>query len=845
MQAAKRLSESVCNQFASAVREANGNEVFAVGTTDAAGIVTGIKICARGNADAVPVTKETKNAAATVLIHNHPSTTLTPSEADLSVASVAARNGQGFYIVDNECRRLYVVAEPVMPHKIKKLNIEKTGLLLSAGGALDALSAEFDERPSQIELTKSVARSFNDSLIGVFEAGTGVGKSFAYLLPSIEWALYNKERVVVSTGTINLQQQLIEKDIPFAEKIIGKKVKAVLMKGRQNYICRRRLADANVERDLFDEDAPIGASTGTGGSTGGGAVGTGTGSGTSATPSNAVDQFEAICAWAETTQTGSRSDLSFFPLESVWSRVNSESDACMGLHCPYHDSCFIMKVRKAAADAQLIVVNHHLLFADLEARLMGAGYDDTAVLPPFRHIVFDEAHGMESAATSFFSEQLNRFKIIKQLNLLYRKRRMGASGHLFPLEALSSRSDKAEEVPNATEKVKRTLEALEDEALLLMPYEFTWRLYDKTCLNAAPLLRLMSVLREDIATLVGLFRSIITGIDDKDADHPAVWETKQILSRLEGAGSVCGQFVEWSERRDTIFWLDKVRSKAKKGSGIYPRFYATPLDIAPMMQKGVFEPLSTVVCTSATLKTGESFNFWLHRSGAQYVDAERLLCREFASPFPYEKNMLLAVATDMPMPDSGEFQAAVEKAVVTLINAAGGRTLVLFTSYESLTRACEYARAALSMHGITVLRQGEDDRFRLLETFKKDTASVLFATDSFWQGVDVPGEALSQVIIVKLPFTVPSDPIFAARAEAIEQKGGNPFMDLSVPEAVIRFRQGFGRLMRRSDDRGAVVVLDRRIVEKRYGRIFVASVPRARFVTDTVRAIADKVASFV
>lgn len=810
MLAAKRLTEQVCKEYAAAINAAEGNEVFAVGNINEDGIVDRIEICARGHESAVPVTKAALNCS--VLIHNHPSGVLIPSEADLGIANRAAENGQGFYIVDNEVFKIYVVVEPIKPKKLQKLDISYISAMLSAGGALDKISENFEERPAQVELTKSIAKSFNNSLVGIFEAGTGVGKSFAYLLPSMLWAINNKERVIISTGTINLQQQLIEKDIPFAEKIIDKKVKAVLVKGRQNYLCRRRLADANRERELFDED---------------------------------TEQFEMILAWEKTTDTGSRSDLAFFPNEVLWGRVNSESDACMGMRCPYFENCFVMKVRKEASDAQVLVVNHHMLFSDLEARIEGAGYEDTAVLPPYKRIVFDEAHGMEHAATSFFSEQLNRFKILKQLNLLYRTRRGAVAGHLFTLEALSNRGEIVADVMQLIEDIKDHLNELEEEALALMENDFTWRLYEKTAESSTLVLEKMDILYKDIANLSGKFRSLFEGIAEKDLDMPAVWESKKVVARLENAGAVCKWFIEWQERPETIFWADKVRYKNKYGSGIYPRFYATPLDIAPKMQQGVFEPLSTVVCASATLKSNNSFNYWNHRTGAAYVPAERILCREFESPFPYHQNLLLAIPNDIPMPDSRDFQPAVEEAVIELIEAAKGRTLALFTSYESLRSACEHAREVLAPKGIMVLRQGEDDRFRLLETFKSVSSSVLFATDSFWEGVDVPGESLSQVIIAKLPFSVPTDPIFAARSEALLKRGGNPFMDLSLPEAVIKFRQGFGRLMRKSTDRGVVTVLDRRIIEKRYGSIFLNSIPKTKFCHSSLQEVLEAVERFL
>ena len=338
-------------------------------------------------------------------------------------------------------------------------------------------------------------------------------------------------------------------------------------------------------------------------------------------------------------------------------------------------------------------------------------------------------------------------------------------------------------------------------------------------------------------------------ISDDDRDNPAVYETKAVLRRLDDAVSLCQQYKDWKEHTESVFWLEKRRlspSAAKNyDSPFYVQLYQTPLDIAPLMNNGVFEPMKSVVCTSATLGIGGKFDFWKRRTGVGFVEKERVREGEFPSPFPYKTNMLLAVPNDAPLPDSRDFQRFVEDAVVRLIKTAGGRTLVLFTSYDSLRHACDTARTALRTSGITILKQGDDDRFRLLSSFKDDTASVLFATDSFWEGIDVPGDSLSQVVIVKLPFGVPSDPVFAARSEQIQQRGGSPFMELSVPEAVIKFRQGFGRLIRRGDDRGAVVVLDRRIMEKQYGRIFLSSIPACRRVYEPLDAVCAAVASML
>ena len=797
MKAEERISMPAIIKMRREIQDAGGNEVFFVGAFNENLIVTSIKACARGNEHSVDINFfETREPC--VFIHNHPGGNLTPSAADMSCASRANENLSGFYIVDNEVKNLYAVMEPVAPKKMEMLDEDDAAAFISAGGPLSKMSESFEERPVQVELLKNVARAFNENSIAAFEAGTGVGKSFAYLIPAMLWAAKNKERVVVSTGTINLQQQLSEKDIPAAKKILGLEIKAVLLKGRANYVCLRRLNDLKKERDLFTTE---------------------------------TEALERISEWAESTPTGSKSDLAFSPSEGLWGRLCSESDACMGLHCPYRDKCFVMAARKEASDAQILVVNHHLLFADIESRMNAVGYDDAAVLPPYKRIVFDEAHGIESAATSFFSAQVSRFKIIKQLNLLYRERRQSLAGYVFTLTALSNGPDNTEKIGEAADRIKDGIKSLETAALDLMEREWTIRLCQKTAAAFSPIISLLSSLAGDISRLVALVREVCDGLNDEDKTENAYWETKAILRRLDEAAGVCRDFSFWDEKSDQVFWAQKIRLSeefVKDGLPFYVVFSRTPLDIAPLMNTGVFEPMESVVCASATLKISGSFDFWTRRTGLSFAEGERLKSAAFDSPFPYEKNVLLACPSDIPFPDNIEFQRYVELALIKLIKASKGRALVLFTSYDSLKSAHSTCQYELVKSGINVMKQGDDDRFRLLDKFKADGAAALFATDSFWQGIDVPGSALSLVIIVKLPFSVPNDPVFAARSEEVERRGGSSFMELSVPEAVIKFRQGFGRLVRRSSDKGAVVVLDKRIMEKRYGKIFLNSLPETK-----------------
>jgi len=814
MKVEKYLSENVVEDIFNSIMEAGGNEVFFTGQIDENGIVTSVKVGSRGAEHEVPV-NFTDVRTSSVLIHNHPSGNLTPSQADLNVAEEAAQNAQGFFIVNNNVNDIYVVVEPVKAKNVIKINQDDAAALISNGGALSKFSDNFEERKGQIELLKSISQAFNENRIGIFEAGTGVGKSYAYLIPAFYWALENKERVIISTGTINLQQQLCEKDIPAVERITGKKINYILMKGRQNYVCKRRLNDAASILDLFEEES---------------------------------DELKKLAEWAAVTETGDKSDLSFMPSENVWTKVNSESDACMGMRCPYHNECFVMKIRKEAAGANLIVVNHHLLFADIESRLGGAGYEDAAVLPPYHHIIFDEAHGIENAATSFFSQSVTRFKINKLINQMYRHRKNSETGHLCSLAILSSNEEKAGDAYDVVNRIKNDLLNLEIASRDLLGNDYTKRLYDGTARDFGPAIVSVSQLSQDLGEFADIIRVVMEGVDNDDKDVPFYWESKIILRRLDDIVLILKNFCQWDEKRDSVFWIQQKKlppDMVKDGDPQYVVFNQTPLDISALMNEGVYEPMSSVICTSATLKTGRDFKYWAGRSGIHFVERERVLCREFMSPFPYKTNMLFAVPSDAPLPEKMEYQQWVEMALPRLITAAKGRTLVLFTSYESLKSAHKTVVASMRGFGGRIMRQGEDDNSKLLESFRKENESVLFATDSFWQGVDIPGESLSQVIIVKLPFTVPNDPVFVARSEAIEKRGGNSFMELSVPEAVIKYRQGIGRLIRTGSDKGVVIVLDRRIYEKRYGSIFTASMPDCEKLYIPLQEITEKVSNFI
>ena len=647
------------------------------------------------------------------------------------------------------------------------------------------------------------------------EAGTGVGKSFAYLLPAMHFALANKEKVVISTATITLQQQLYEKDIPLVASSITDdngapvKIKSVIMKGRGNYICLRRVDDVLGEPPLFDYD---------------------------------YEELKTVVKWSETTKTGAKNELAAVPSDAVWSNVCSESDLCLGNHCPWRAQCFVQNLRKEANSAQIIVVNHHLLFADLAARFQGAGYENSVVLPPFSRLIIDEAHTIENAATSFFSTGFSKTGIFRQLGKLYHKRKANRHGLLLKLCAIMNLNDEPlDAMAGAVQKIRSSAEELEERALEICGAEGIFRLSpdaDESFLKQAFFPQFKS-LRRDIQSLTNMIRDITENLDEEQSADPGVWEIKAIVRRLENTGEICDAFCKYQKYENDVLWIEKMKLR---NTAVFTR---TPLDLTPILKDSVFSVNKTVVCVSATLAVNDDFSYWANQCGISSIENRPLLSGCFPSPFPYSSAVLLAAPADAPLPDDENFGEFVNNAAHRLAAIAGGSALVLFTSYQALSSAYSAAKIELEPMGIRCLKQGDDDRTRLLQAFLSDETSCLFATDSFWEGVDAPGDTLRLVIICRLPFRTPGDPVFEARREAAEKRGRNPFMELSLPQAVMKFKQGFGRLMRRSADRGVVAVLDSRIHKKSYGQLFLNSLPETRTNFKDLNSILADIENFL
>lgn len=792
-----------------AIAEAQGNEVTAVCRTDEEGTITELRVVARGDPSSTPAPLP-HLVQGDVVVHNHPGGLLRPSAADVEVAAELGNQGIGSWIVDNSVAELYILVEPVIVPPVTPLEAAELTGLIDDGGRLSELHPHFEARQSQIAMLSAVTEAFNDDGMLAAEAGTGVGKSMAYLLPALAWADRNGERVVISTATINLQQQLVEKDIPLAKRLLDSEIEAVLVKGRGNYLCPRRLEEEIGEAGLFEE------------------------------PSG---ELEAIRDWASGTESGSRSDLPFMVPDSLWQRVNSDADSCSAHRCRSRGDCFLVKARRRAAAARVLVVNHHLLFSDLSLRLRGIGFDATAILPPFTRLIFDEAHSLESSATSFFSRDFSLRSLRKHLARLSRARKGRRLGLVHSLTRFMDDPAKGHALAEAVDRVRGQAQEANAAVAALLGDTLPIRLGPE--LSEEPGRQLLDQLQELQSRLLSLVeetRDWLQELPEDAQESDDAYDINMVLRRLQDIASLCESFREYDTKPEQVHWMERLRDR---NEGAIIRFLATPVDIGSVMQEAVYDPYQTLVFTSATLTVGESFDYWAGRLGMKQEVSRGSRQEIFPSPFDYARNVLLALPEDPPDPGAPGYTEWLRDFLIRTLDVSEGKGLILFTSYQMLRQVYEGVKPWAAERGISIFRQGEEERGRLLERFRDDTTSCLFATDSFWQGIDSPGETLQVVVLARLPFRVPTDPVLLARMDAVRLAGGKPFRDLSLPEAVMKLKQGFGRLMRRTSDRGVVAIPDARLLRKSYGRLFLDSLPEARQVVGTGERVVEEIESFL
>jgi ATP-dependent DNA helicase DinG len=823
---ASRLAPEVRAYLAAEIHSAGGREVCFVASLDLDGGITAARTIARGTADMVLALPGVARAGEMVL-HNHPNGLLEPSGADLHVAARLHDGGVGFGIINNAGDDLYVVVEvqrtaPAVP--IDPFDVVAT---LGEHGPIAPLLGGYEDRPSQRDMAAHIADAYNDGGVVVLEAGTGVGKSFAYLVPALAWARANKERTVVSTNTINLQEQLVGKDLPLLARGLseGEYVPTfALLKGWRNYVCLSRLEQAVThQQNLLEPER--------------------------------IQELMGLFEWAGRTRDGTLGDLTVAPTGEVWDEVSAEPDLCTRLRCPQFDRCFLFRARRRAAEADVVVVNHHLLSADLAVRQASDNWQEAAVLPPYQRLILDEAHHLEDVSAAHLGVQvtsrsvrrlLGRFEragrgLVPALSvelsgsgdLLSRASLDVLQGHLVPAlvdarratEALFARlAGRLGEIPGGVLRVGDDF--AEDPV---------WDQGLTGDLHAA--LSAFRRMRDDVELIAD--RLGAGEVTERRAQ--LLQEIRGVVRRLETVAEGLTQTLQpGSKEVPTVRWVERADSR-----GVHVALHAVPLDLAPILRETLFDRLRTVVLTSATLAAGGDFTFLEKRTGLA-IEPNPVTVREvLPSPFDYGAQCLFGVPTDLPDPRDDELghDQAVAQVVEDLAAASDGGMFVLFTSHAALRRLASALRNGPATRW-PLLVQGEAPRDQLLRRFRESGRAILLGTDSFWEGVDVPGRALRALVLCKLPFKVPGEPLTAARLERLAEQGEDGFWSYLLPHAALKLKQGFGRLIRSRRDVGVVVLLDRRVVTKRYGPAVIEGLPPADQVIGSWAEVRTKCEDF-
>lgn len=811
MKIAEFISAKAMEHMRLEISESGGNEVFFRGIPDGEGIVSEVEVIARGNSSSVAalLNMMRKNE---VIIHNHPSGVLIPSDEDVSISSMYGEVGGASYIVNNAVDDIYVI---VPLKEFIKIDIDE---YFGENGVIHKNFGKFEVRREQYEMAKLIENSMNENKKLIVEAGTGTGKTIAYLLPTLLYAIENNLKVIVSTNTINLQEQLVNKDIPLLKKIINEDFNYQIVKGRGNYLCKRKLYNIDVTEKETDTEEER-------------------------TEKNIIRN---LIDWDKNvTRTGDRNELKYEISNSIWEKVNSEVDMCKGVKCPHYSKCHFFKARKNLADATLLIVNHHMFFADLAIRNQTGFYTNYSILPNYDIVVFDEAHNIEDTARNYFTFETSKISFGRLMGNIYNRRVVNSSngGAIVRLmtylnESLSS--EEYEKVDELKEDAIAELNIFYDKGIDIFDkliYLFSENnnnreikiKIDKQKMQSNKAFRevmeINSQFKESYGNLVIRINKFLNTVSNYNLEDKEgfLFEFSRYYERLKQYYKKF-EFILEGKEEGYVYWANvtTIRPNVK--------LYATPFDISDELNDNLFTKMDRMVFTSATLAVDNKFDYYKKSIGLMKENRRKIDERIVKSPFDYEKQMKVYIPEDALDPTNIEFLRDLEEFIEGVIKNTKGHCFLLFTSYSALNFLYNQLKSRFSEKEYTLIKQNDFPRHEMIEIFKNSKNPILFGTDSFWEGVDVQGEQLQSVIITKLPFKVPNDPVTEAIIENIRKNGQNPFNDYQVPQAVIKFKQGVGRLIRSKTDSGNIIILDNRIIKKMYGKKFLSALPRNKVV---------------
>ncbi|ADY13108.1 ATP-dependent DNA helicase [Sphaerochaeta globosa] len=688
--------------------------------------------------------------------------------------------------------------------------------IFDKGGLLEKNFPGYEYREGQLLMAEMVRESYETNAISAIEAGTGIGKSFAYLAVALYNAMSSPdERTVIATSTINLQKQLYEKDIPMLFRYLGFSCKTALAVGRSNYVCILRFVQTRAEASLLSQDP--------------------------------MSELYQVGQWIKKAETGLFADYPSRLSFELRSEICCDGDLCPNHSCEYFKECFFFKAKAKAKEAKIIVSNHHLLFTDAQSRYISdVDYTEEMILPPFNRLIIDEAHNIESNATEYFTDEYDSREMLRQIHRIQRTGKYSSKSLLEQLGEYSTEVDIIDRIQDDIHLFMQEVGTLDQYLLavfqkndfqpVLIKVEQQGRLADFVKAAAS-----VAEASGRLAAKINVFLEHNKAPEELDSK---LAELKVRGTRISMMSEVLTRFCNFELWQDEVHWFNAESNNRDRNVQVR----ITPLSIAPLLVDALFTKLDTVVCTSATLDLSDQFAFWASRVGLPYDERRPFLKGIFLSPFDYQSHLMLLTPSDAPLPAKEMENPYIQYLAQTIfkaVHSAGGGSLVLFTSYVMLKQIKLMLASQFEQAGITLLAQGDLDRYTLLNRFIAEQDSTLFATSSFWEGVDAPGDTLRMVIIVKLPFTVPSDPVFKARCEAIDKSGGSGFYQLALQSATMKLKQGFGRLLRSTADRGVVLILDSRVVTKNYGVYMLRSLPESFHPETMTEGLCDKIENFL